>query len=97
MRSRRCIAPERLIVVIDLHEDLIKKIGETQPDLFRDMLYVVGDATEEETLSKAGIERAKGLITALPEDKDNLVVTVVVHQKYPRSAYSRPLRRPEVF
>jgi voltage-gated potassium channel len=70
-------------VVVDLHEDLIKKIGEAQPDLFRDMLYVVGDATEEETLSKAGIERAKGLITALPEDKDNLVVTVVVHQKYP--------------
>ena len=47
------------------------------------MLYVVGDATEEEILSKAGIEHAKGLITALPEDKDNLVVTVVAHQKFP--------------
>jgi voltage-gated potassium channel len=70
-------------VVIDLREELIKKVAETHPDLFRDMLYVVGDATEEEILSKAGIEHAKGLITALPEDKDNLVVTVIAHQAFP--------------
>ncbi len=70
-------------VVIDLHEESIKKVGETHPELFREMLYVVGDATEEETLTKAGIEYAKGLITALPEDKDNLVVTVVAHQNLP--------------
>ena len=69
-------------VVIDLHEELIKKVGETHPDMFRDLLYVVGDATEEETLSKAGIEHAKGLITALPVDKDNLVVTVIAHQAF---------------
>lgn len=69
-------------VVIDLHEELIKKVGETHPDLFRDMLYVVGDATEEETLSKAGVEHARGLIAALPEDKDNLVVTVIAHQAF---------------
>jgi voltage-gated potassium channel len=69
-------------VVVDLREDLIKKVGETHPDLFRDMLYVVGDATEEETLSRAGIEHAKGLVTALPVDKDNLVVTVIAHQAF---------------
>ena len=70
-------------VVVDLHEDPIKKVGETHPELFREMLYVIGDATEEEVLSRAGIEHAKGLITALPEDKDNLVVTVVAHQEFP--------------
>jgi voltage-gated potassium channel len=69
--------------VVDLREESIKKVGETHPDLFRDMLYVVGDATEEEILSKAGIEHANGIITALPEDKDNLVVTVVAHQNLP--------------
>jgi voltage-gated potassium channel len=69
-------------VVVDLREESIKKVGETHPDIFRDMLYVVGDATEEETLSRAGIEHAKGLITALPQDKDNLVVTVVAHQAF---------------
>jgi voltage-gated potassium channel len=70
-------------VVVDHREELIKKVAETHPDVFRDMLYVVGDATEEEILSKAGIEHAKGLITALPEDKDNLVVTVIAHQAFP--------------
>lgn len=70
-------------VVIELREELIKKGSEVYPDLFGEMLYIVGDATEEETLSKAGIEHAKGLIVALPEDKDNLVVTVVAHQKFP--------------
>jgi len=71
-------------VVVEPREDLIKKVGETHPDLFRDLLYIVGDATEEETLSKAGIAHAKGLVTALHEDKDNLVVTVIAHQAYPR-------------
>jgi voltage-gated potassium channel len=69
-------------VVIDSSEPLIKKLGESYPDLFRDLLYVVGDATEEEVLTKAGIEHAKGLVTTLPDDKDNLVVTVVAHQKF---------------
>ncbi len=70
-------------IVVDHSEESIKKLEETHPNLFRDMLYVVGDATEEEILSKAGIEHAKGLIAALPQDKDNLVVTVVAHQKFP--------------
>jgi voltage-gated potassium channel len=70
-------------VVIDLREDLIKKVGDTHPDLFHDLMYVVGDATEEETLSKAGIQHAKGLVAALPNDKDNLVVTVIAHQAFP--------------
>ncbi len=69
-------------VAVDLHEESIKKVGETHPDLFRDMLYVIGDATEEETLAKAGIEHAKGLVTVLPVDKDNLVVTVIAHQAF---------------
>ncbi len=69
-------------VVIDLREELIKKIGDTHPDLFHDLMYVIGDATEEETLSKAGIQHAKGLIAALPNDKDNLVVTVIAHQAF---------------
>jgi voltage-gated potassium channel len=70
-------------VVVDLHEESIKKVGVTHPDLFHEMLYVVGDATEQETLSKAGIAHAKGLVTALPGDKDNLVVTVIAHQAFP--------------
>jgi voltage-gated potassium channel len=47
------------------------------------MLYVIGDATDEELLLQAGLDRAKGLIAALASDKDNLVITVVARQKNP--------------
>ncbi|MER3453202.1 MAG: potassium channel protein, partial [Acidimicrobiia bacterium] len=39
-------------------------------------LHVVGDATEDETLRRAGIERARALVAALATDADNLFVTV---------------------
>ncbi|MDE3203329.1 MAG: TrkA family potassium uptake protein [Acidobacteriota bacterium] len=38
--------------------------------------YVHGDATDEDVLREAGIERAKVLITALNADADNLYVTL---------------------
>jgi voltage-gated potassium channel len=41
-----------------------------------DMLYVVGDATDDSVLMQAGITRAKGVIAALTDDKDNLFVTL---------------------
>jgi voltage-gated potassium channel len=40
------------------------------------MLFVVGDATEDAVLMSAGITRAKAVIAALTEDKDNLFVTL---------------------
>lgn len=40
------------------------------------LLYLQGDATEEEILIQAGVERAKGLITALPSDAENLLITI---------------------
>jgi voltage-gated potassium channel len=70
-------------VAIESSEEKIKRLKETHPGAYDGLLYVVGDATEEDVLEKAGLSRAKGLITALPQDKDNLVVTVVVRQRYP--------------
>jgi voltage-gated potassium channel len=35
-----------------------------------------GDATADETLKRAGIERAKTLVTVLPSDADNLYITL---------------------
>jgi voltage-gated potassium channel len=46
-------------------------------------LFVHGDATEEETLRAAGIERAQSLITALDQDADNLFVTVTARTMNP--------------
>jgi voltage-gated potassium channel len=71
-------------VVVDLSEENLKKLKELHPEALREMLYVVGDATEEDVLEKAGLSRAKGLIAALPLDKDNLVVTVIVRQRFPK-------------
>lgn len=71
-------------VAIELLEENFKRLRESHPAFADDLLYVIGDATEEEVLEKAGIERAQGLIVALPHDKDNLVITVIVHQRFPR-------------
>lgn len=71
-------------VVIDMSEENIRRVRDVYGDHFHDLLYVVGDATEEESLEKCGLSRAKGLVTALPHDKDNLVVTVLVRQRFPR-------------
>jgi len=39
-------------------------------------LYIHGDATSEEVLEAAGVTRAKGLVTALDTDADNLFVAM---------------------
>lgn len=71
-------------VVVDICEDNLKKSRDQHAETLEEVLYVIGDATEEDTLEKAGIERARGLIAALPNDKDNLVITVVAHQRFPK-------------
>lgn len=67
------------LVVIDLSEAELEKIshGGKFPVL-------AGDCADEETLETAGIARAKGLVTVLPDDKDNLMVTVTARQMNPR-------------
>jgi voltage-gated potassium channel len=40
------------------------------------VLYIKGDATDDEVLLRAGIDRAKALITALPEDADNVYIVL---------------------
>jgi voltage-gated potassium channel len=71
-------------VVVDISEENLKKLKQLHPEALGEMLFVVGDATEEDVLEKAGLSRAKGLIAALPLDKDNLVVTVIVRQRFPK-------------
>jgi voltage-gated potassium channel len=36
------------------------------------VLYIVGEATDENSLIKAGIERAKAVVAALATDTDNV-------------------------
>ena len=45
-----------------------------------EIAWVEGEAADEEVLESAGISRAKALATVLPDDKDNLMVTVTARQ-----------------
>jgi voltage-gated potassium channel len=40
------------------------------------VFYIKGDATDDDVLLTAGIERAKALITALPDDADNVYIVL---------------------
>ena len=48
-----------------------------------DIASVEGEATDDENLEAAGLSRARGLATVLPDDKDNLMVTVTARQMNP--------------
>ena len=62
------------VVVVDTNMERIERIVADHPEA--DILYVHGDATEDHVLEEAGIQRAKGLIAALHDDRDNLFVTI---------------------
>ena len=59
-------------VVIENNEELIEKEFSKKEGL----LYIKGDATDDEVLLSAGIKNAKALITALPEDADNVYIVL---------------------
>lgn len=65
-------------VAVEHDEERIKHCLE-----LRDFLYVHGDATEDEVLIRAGIERARGVITTLSRDQDNLFVVLSSKQLNP--------------
>ncbi len=60
-------------VVIEKSEDAIKFLTNKYGDK---VFYVEGDATDDETLLKAGIKRAAVVLNVLTSDADNLFVTL---------------------
>jgi voltage-gated potassium channel len=60
----------RTCVVIEKDAEKVKHL------LNEHVLVVEGEATEDSILRSAGIEHATGLVTALPNDKDNLFVVI---------------------
>lgn len=53
-------------VVIEQNEERIETLRE------KEVLYIAADATDDDVLTLAGIERASTLISALPDDTDNV-------------------------
>jgi len=47
------------------------------------VLYMIGDATEEDNLAAAGIARAKGLVAALGSDTENVFLVLTARQLNP--------------
>lgn len=68
---------KRPFVVIEKSEERIQHIL----NQFDELLYIQGDATHEETLEQAGLEHATGVISSLPDEKDNLLVVMSLSQK----------------
>lgn len=64
-------------VVIDKNEETIKNLMDNA------VLVINDDAAKDEVLTEAGIHRAKGLITALPADADNVFVTLTAKELNP--------------
>lgn len=60
------------VVLIEQNEETIERCK----NKWEDLLYVKGDAADDENLRIAGIEHAKGIVVSLASDKDNLFTTM---------------------
>ena len=65
-------------VGIEFEEERLIHLSDT-----RNFLYLQGDATDDELLLRAGIERAQGLVTCLSRDQDNLFVVISARKLNP--------------
>jgi voltage-gated potassium channel len=75
--SRFLVQRHKSVVVIEQDQNRISVMDEDG------VLYVPGAATDEANLVKAGIERAKGLTTALGTDAENILVILTARQLNP--------------
>jgi voltage-gated potassium channel len=64
-------------VVVDFHEDAVAAAKE------HSAVLVEGDATHDENLRKAGLERAQGLVAASDDDADNLYIVLSARSAHP--------------
>jgi voltage-gated potassium channel len=67
-----------VFVVIDHDEGRLERISQ-----LGEVPVLKGDAADEAVLTEARIQKARGLATVLPEDKDNLLTTVTARQLNP--------------
>lgn len=75
------LATQTPFVVVEMNTErlgrLIEEHGEER------IPSIEGDATEDEVLEQAGVKRARGVVAALHEDKDNLFVTITARSLNP--------------
>ena len=66
------------VVVVEHNQSRTAKLDEDG------VLYMIGDAKEEAVLQRAGIQRAKGMITAVATDADNVFLVLIAKQMNPK-------------
>ncbi len=66
-------------IILEKRDNVVDRILEDPA-----LLYVQGDASSEEVLDVAQIRRAKALITALPNDADNIFVVLTAREMNPK-------------
>ena len=69
---------KKKFVILESDRDVSEEIREET-----DYLYIEGDATHEEILEAARIEKAAALITTMPSDADNLFIVITARQLNP--------------
>ncbi|MFO0951810.1 MAG: NAD-binding protein [Isosphaeraceae bacterium] len=72
------VAAEIPFVVVEVAPERVQELE------MRGYLYVAGDATEEQTLRNAGLERARALVTVMPTDAANVFITLTARQMAPK-------------
>lgn len=67
-------------VVIDNDPEEIEQIQKSEEKI----LYLHDDATHDEALIKAGIKKASAILSALPDDSDNVFIVLTARQLNPK-------------
>ena len=65
-------------VIIEKRENVLNRIRQDVS-----LLYIKGDATHEDVLKKAGVDRARALIATTPNDADNVFVALTARSMNP--------------
>ena len=69
----------RSFVVVEQNPQLIKSFPDSA-----NFQYIIGDATADDTLLAAGIDRAEAIITTLPKDTDNVFIALTARELSPK-------------
>ncbi|TBW28356.1 TrkA family potassium uptake protein [Gramella sp. KN1008] len=72
--AQKLVDYRKEFVVIDDNEEVFQGIEDNG------LHYLIGNATEDEVLASAGVDRASTLICALPRDADNLFIVLSARQ-----------------
>ncbi|MBI4283182.1 MAG: potassium channel protein [Chloroflexi bacterium] len=78
--TRELRSTRRRCVIVDMDKGVVEKALQSMPD----QVALEGDATNNDTLIEAGIERAKGLFAVAGDDNRNLVISLTAKHLNPR-------------